>query len=63
VNLLIQISITILCVFLIWQIYKHIQANPALLSRANLSKSFTTMGVLALILIGSIAVMVLLLRH
>lgn len=50
-------------VFLIWVLYASIRANPQLLSRANLSKSFTTMGVLGLLLIGIVMLTVLLLQQ
>lgn len=62
-NTIIQISVAVLCLFIVWRIYKVIQANPELMSKDNLTKSFTTMGFLALILIGGIAMLVLLLKH
>lgn len=61
-NLVLQLSLLVICAFIVWRIYKVIQQNPELMSRANLSKSFTTVGVLALILLGGIAILVLLLR-
>ena len=60
--LLIQISVAIICLFLVWRIYKVLKANPELLSRENLTKSFSTMGILALILIGFMAMLVMMLR-
>ena len=57
-----QLSIAILCVFIVWRIYKVIKVNPGLLSKENLSKSFSTIGVLALILIGGIVLMVMLVK-
>jgi hypothetical protein len=62
-NTIIQISVAVLCLFIVWRIYKVIQANPELMSKANLSKSFMTMGWLALIMIGGITILVLLLKH
>lgn len=62
-NLAIQISLLIICLFIIWRIYKVLEANPGLLSRQNLTKSFTTMGFLALILIGGVAMLVFLVKH
>jgi len=59
---MLQISVAILCAFLIWRIYKVIQANPELMRKENVSKSFATMGVLALILIGGIAILIMLLK-
>lgn len=43
-------------------LYRSIKGNPGQFSRENLSKSFFTMGVLALGLIAFIALMVLMLR-
>jgi len=63
VNTLVQISVAILCLFIVWRIYKVIQANPELLSKENLSKSFTTIGILALILMGGITILILLVKH
>jgi hypothetical protein len=62
-NTILQILIACISLFIIWRIFKYIQANPELLSRENVSKSFTTMGFLALILIGGVAVLVFLLKH
>lgn len=61
-NTMIQLSIAIIAFFIVWRIYKVLKANPGLLSRQNLSKSFTTMAVLALILMGAVAILVLLTR-
>lgn len=62
-NTIIQISVAILCLFFAWRIYRVIQNNPQLMSKENLSKSFMTMGVLALILIGGIAILIMMLKH
>lgn len=43
-------------------LYRSIKGNPAQFSKENLNKSFFTMGVLALVLIGFIALMVFMLR-
>ena len=59
---LIQISVAILCLFFVYRIYKVLKENPELLSKENLTKSFSTMGVLALILIGFVAILVMLAR-
>lgn len=61
-NLMVQISIVIVCLFIIWRIYKLLQANPEMLSRENLGKSFTTMGILALILMGGVFLLVMILK-
>lgn len=61
-DLIIQLSIAVICVFIVWRIYKVIKNNPELLSKENVSKSFMTMGILALILMGGIFMLVMLLR-
>ncbi len=48
---------------LIWILLKTIKNQPELFSSENLSKSFTLMGVLALLLIVSIGFVVLMLRQ
>lgn len=47
---------------LCWLIFRSIRSNPELFTKANLSKSFMTMGFLALGLIAFIAFGVMLLR-
>lgn len=61
-NTFIQISLIFLSLFFMWRIYKIIKHNPEVVSRENITKSFGTMGVLSLILIGFVAMMVLMLR-
>ena len=61
-NTIIQLSLAVICLFIIWRIYKTMKGNPELFSKENLAKSFTTIGVLALILIGGVAILVLLLK-
>jgi hypothetical protein len=57
-----QILILLLAGFLGWQLYKYVKANPQAFSRDNLNKSFFTLGILALLLIGFIALCVMILR-
>jgi hypothetical protein len=61
-NLLLQISLAVICLFIVWRIYTVLKANPDLMSRENMSKSFTTFGILALILIGGVALLVMLVK-
>jgi len=61
-NTVIQISLVVICLFIIWRMYGTMKANPQLFSKENLTKSFGTAGVLALILIGFVVVLVLLLK-
>lgn len=47
---------------LAWLAYRNIRGNPEAFSKANMNKSLRTLAVLALILIGFIALCVMLLR-
>ena len=47
---------------IIWGIYRAIKGRPEQFSRANIMKSFSTLGVLALILIAFVALLVVLTR-
>lgn len=44
---------------IIWFIYRTIKGNPGPFSRENITKSFSTMGILALILIAFVAFLIL----
>lgn len=48
---------------IVWILYRAIKGRPEQFSRENLSKSFSTMGFLALILIAFIAFLVFMLRY
>ena len=48
---------------IIFILYRTIKGRPEQFSKENLNKSFYTMGVLALVLIGFIALLVLILRN
>ncbi|OGT22055.1 MAG: hypothetical protein A3C55_05385 [Gammaproteobacteria bacterium RIFCSPHIGHO2_02_FULL_42_13] len=58
-----QILWALIAVFLIWFLYRGVKASPDSFSRKNLSRSIFTFGVLALILIGFIALLVVLLKY
>lgn len=47
---------------IVWLLYRTIKNRPDQFSRENLTKSFSSMGVLALILIGFIALLVFIVR-
>jgi hypothetical protein len=47
---------------LIWITYRNIKGNPELFSRLNLGRSFSTMGFLAIGLIGFVGLCIYLLR-
>ncbi|KTD01743.1 hypothetical protein OQJ19_06800 [Fluoribacter gormanii] len=44
-------------------LYRTIKGSPEQFSKENLNKSFYTMGILALVLIGFIALLVLILKN
>ena len=50
-------------IMIIFVLYRTIKGRPDQFSKENLSKSFLTMGVLAIGLIGFIALLVLMLRN
>ncbi len=62
-NTLYQILALIGAGLIVWFIYRAIKGNPAQFSRENLTKSFSSMGVLALILIVFVGFLVLITRQ
>ncbi|KTD17973.1 hypothetical protein [Legionella jordanis] len=48
---------------IIWVLYRAIKGRPDQFSREKLAKSFSTLGILALILIAFVAFLVFLLRQ
>lgn len=48
---------------ILWFSYKTIKRHPNAFSGQNINKSFFTLGILALFLIGIIAILIMLLRH
>ena len=48
---------------IVWVLYRAIKGKPQMFSRENLGKSFSTMGLLGLLLIAFIALLVLMLRY
>ena len=57
-----QILAILAAVFIVWYMYKNVKHNKEAFNRETLSKSLTTMGFLALILIAFVAFCVFLLR-
>ena len=55
-------TLVLICVFFVWRIYKVVKENPEVLSKENMTRSFTSIAVLALILIGFVAILVMLLK-
>jgi hypothetical protein len=48
---------------IVWVIYTNIKNRPELFSRENLGKSFSSMGILALLLIGFVALLIFMVRY
>lgn len=48
--------------FIVWYLYRTIKGQPDQFSREKLSKSFSTLGFLGLLLIGFVALLILFLR-
>ena len=48
---------------IVWVLYRSIKGRPEQFNRENLSKSFSTMGLLGVLLIGFVALLVFILRH
>lgn len=48
---------------IIWLLYQTIKGRPEMFTKANLNKSFSTMGFLGLILIAFVALLVVFLRY
>lgn len=57
-----EIILIFVGLFFMWVTIKSLKANPKLLSPKNISKSFYTMGLLALLLIAFIGLCVIVLR-
>jgi putative copper export protein len=47
---------------LVWLVFRYARQNPQAFSKQNMAKSFSTMGVLALLLIGFVAFCIMLLN-
>ncbi|KTD52087.1 hypothetical protein Lqui_0931 [Legionella quinlivanii] len=48
---------------IVWYLYRTVKNRPELFSRENMSKSFGTMGVLAIILIAFVGFLILMLKN
>jgi hypothetical protein len=48
---------------IVWVIYRNIKGRPEQFSRKNLTKSFSSMGMLGVILIGFVALLVIIVRN
>lgn len=56
--MLIKLLFIVLALFIGWQLVVYLRMHPESLTWKNLNKSFFTLGILALLLIGFIAILV-----
>lgn len=57
-----QVLALVGAVLIAWVLYRAIKGQPEQFSREKMSKSFSTMGVLALLLMAFVALLVLIVR-
>lgn len=48
---------------IVWVIYRNVKGHPESFSRSNMSKSFYSLGILAMVLIAFVALLVLMVRQ
>ena len=48
---------------IVWVLYRNIKGRPEQFKRENMAKSFSSMGILALLLIAFVALLVLMVRN
>ena len=58
-----QILALIGAALIVWVTYRAIKGRPEMFSRTNLSKSFFSLGVLAIVLVMFVALLVLMVRQ
>ncbi|CAL7962022.1 conserved hypothetical protein [Gammaproteobacteria bacterium] len=58
-----KLLLVVIAIFFIWQLFVYFRAHPEAFSKTNLDASIFTFGILALLLIGFVAVLVLIVRH
>ena len=58
-----QVAGLIAAALIVWVLYRAIKGQPDQFSREKISKSFSSMGILALLLIGFVTLLVLINRR
>lgn len=53
-----KLILVLLSAYFVWQLFRYVRANPGAFSKANLNRSFVTLGGLAILLIGFVALLV-----
>jgi hypothetical protein len=61
--MLTKLLIIILSAFIIWQMFVYFRTHPEAFSKDNLSRSVFALGVLALLLIGFVALLVFIVKQ
>jgi hypothetical protein len=57
-----KLLVILLAAFLVWQMFAYVRSNPQAFSKSSLSRSIFTLGILALLLIGFVAICVLIVK-
>lgn len=57
-----KLLLVLLSAFLVWQMFAYVRAHPEMFSKDIMSRSIFTLGILALILIGFVAICVMLVK-
>jgi hypothetical protein len=58
-----KLLLIVVSIFFIWQLFVYFRAHPEAFSKANLNASFFTLGILALLLIGFVALLVFIVKQ
>ena len=58
-----KLSLIAISIFFIWQLFTYFRAHPEAFSKENLNSSFFTLGILALFLIGFVAILVFIVKR
>jgi hypothetical protein len=58
-----KLMLIIISVFIIWRLFVYLRVNPKALSKENLNRSIFTLGILALLLIGFVALLVFIVKR
>lgn len=61
--MLVKLLFILLSIFIIWQLFTYLRGHPEAFSKDNLLRSFSTLGILALLLIIFVAGLVFLVKR
>lgn len=58
-----KLLLIVIAIFFIWQLFIYFRTHPEAFSKTNLNASVFTLGILALLLIGFVAVLALIVER